>query len=94
MQLDILTLFPAMFDSPFAESIIKRAMEKGLVSINLINIRDFARDKHQQVDDYPYGGGAGMVLKPDVVIAAIEKIKGPDSRVIYLSPQGKRLDQG
>jgi tRNA (guanine37-N1)-methyltransferase len=93
MQIDILTLFPAMFDSPFSESIIKRAVEKGLVKINIINIRDFARDKHQQVDDYPYGGGAGMVLKPDVVIPAIEKVKGPDSRVIYLSPQGKRLDQ-
>ncbi|HNX28557.1 MAG TPA: tRNA (guanosine(37)-N1)-methyltransferase TrmD [Syntrophomonadaceae bacterium] len=93
MQIDILTLFPAMFISPFAESIIKRAVEKALVKINIVDIRDYAVDKHRQVDDYPYGGGAGMVLKPDVVIGAIEKIKNPDSRVVYLSPQGRRLDQ-
>lgn len=93
MQIDILTLFPAMFVSPFSESIIKRAVEKAMVKINIINIRDFAADKHRQVDDYPYGGGAGMVLKADVVIAAIEKLKRPDSHVVYLSPQGKKLDQ-
>lgn len=93
MQIDILTLFPAMFVSPLGGSIVKRAVDKGLVTINIHNIRDLARDKHQQVDDYPYGGGAGMVLKPDVVIPAVERVKHTDSRVIYLSPQGKRFDQ-
>lgn len=93
MQIDILTLFPFMFASPFSESIIKRAVEKASVTINIINIRDSATDKHQQVDDYPYGGGAGMVLKPDVVISAIEKVKRSDSQVVYLSPQGPKLNQ-
>jgi len=93
MKIDILTLFPAMFTSPFAESIIKRAVEKTLVKINIFDIREYAEGKHRQVDDYPYGGGAGMVLKPDVVIKAIENIKSPEARVVYLSPQGRRLNQ-
>jgi tRNA (guanine37-N1)-methyltransferase len=93
VKIDILTLFPAMFVSPFNESIIQRARDKKLVEINTINIRASATDKHQQVDDYPYGGGAGMVMKFDVLSRAINSVKGPDSRVIYLSPQGKRLDQ-
>lgn len=93
MKIDILSLFPEMFISPFNESIIKRAREKGLVEINLINIRDFAPGKHQQADDYPFGGGAGMVMKADVVIPAIESCKNPDSWLIYLSPQGRPLNQ-
>lgn len=93
MKIDILTLFPGMFASPFNESIIKRAMEKNLISINTINIRDYAEDKHCQVDDYPYGGGAGMVLKPDVVSKAIENNKSAGAFVVYLSPQGNRLNQ-
>lgn len=93
MKIDILTLFPGMFVSPFTESIIKRAVEKGLVDINAINIREYAEDRHQQVDDYPYGGGAGMVLKPDVVIRAIENTKSADAYTVYLSPQGKKLTQ-
>ncbi len=93
MKIDILTLFPGMFVSPFTESIIKRAVEKGLVDINAINIREYAEDRHQQVDDYPYGGGAGMVLKPDVVIRALENTKSADAYTVYLSPQGKKLTQ-
>lgn len=93
MIIDILTLFPNMFASPFDESIIARARERKLVDINAINIRDFALDKHQQVDDYPYGGGAGMVMKVDVLSRAIESVKRGNSLVVYLSPQGKRLDQ-
>lgn len=93
MQIDILTLFPEMFLSPFDESIIKRARERGLVNINTINIRDFAIDKHMQVDDYPYGGGAGMVMKADVVGAAIENTRSHESWVVYMSPQGKTLNQ-
>ncbi|MGR6836605.1 tRNA (guanosine(37)-N1)-methyltransferase TrmD [Syntrophomonas erecta] len=93
MKIDILTLFPGMFVSPFADSIIKRAREKGLVEINTINIRDYALDRHQQVDDYPYGGGQGMVMKPDVVCRAIDSVTRPESRVLYMSPQGKTLNQ-
>ena len=93
MKIDILTLFPGMFVSPFTESIIKRAVEKGLVDINAINIREYAEDRHQQVDDYPYGGGAGMVLKPDVVIRALENTKSADAYTVYLSPQGNKLTQ-
>lgn len=93
MKIDILTLFPAMFTSPFDDSIIERARSRNLIEINTINIRNFAVDKHQQVDDYPYGGGAGMVMKVDVLSRAIESVKDQNSRVIYLSPQGKRLDQ-
>ncbi len=93
MKIDILTLFPAMFASPFNESIIERAQARKLVEINTVNIRDYALDRHQQVDDYPYGGGAGMVMKYDVLSRAIESLKRANSHVIYLSPQGKPLDQ-
>jgi tRNA (guanine37-N1)-methyltransferase len=93
MKIDILTLFPEMFDSPFNASIVKRAQEKGLVEINTVNIRQFALNKHLQVDDYPYGGGAGMVLKADVLGEAIENSRTEGSWVIYMSPQGKLLDQ-
>ncbi len=93
MKIDILSLFPEMFVSPFNESIIKRAREKGLLEINLINIRDFAPGKHQQADDYPFGGGAGMVMKADVVVPAITSCKSTDSWVVHLSPQGKTLNQ-
>jgi tRNA (guanine37-N1)-methyltransferase len=93
MKVDILTLFPDMFASPFNESIIERARSRKLVEINTVNIRDFALDKHQQVDDYPYGGGAGMVMKFDVLSRAITSLKRVNSQVIYLSPQGKPLTQ-
>ncbi len=93
MRIDILTLFPDMFVSPFNDSILDRARKKGLLEISMVNIRDFALDKHQQVDDYPYGGGAGMVMKADVLSRAIRAVKKDHTRVIYLSPQGKRLDQ-
>lgn len=93
MKIDILSLFPEMFVSPFNESIIKRAQEKGLLEINLINIRDFAPGKHQQADDYPFGGGAGMVMKADVAVPAIASCKTADSWLVYLSPQGRTLNQ-
>ncbi len=93
MQIDILTLFPEMFPSVLSTSILKRAHEKGLISTNLVNIRDYATNKHAQVDDYPYGGGAGMLLKVDIVGAAIMDIKQPGSHVIYMSPQGETLRQ-
>ena len=95
MKFDILTLFPAMFDGPFTESIIKRAVEDELIDIRLHNIRDCAFDRHKTADDYPYGGGAGMVMKPEPLTACIEKVKAerPAARVILTTPQGKPFNQ-
>lgn len=92
MKFDILTLFPEMFEN-LKQSIIGRAIEKNIININLINIRDFSKDKHKKVDDTPYGGGAGMVMKPDVVYNAYNSIKEKNAKVIYMSPQGKTLNQ-
>ena len=93
MKFDVLTLFPEMFE-PLKQSIIKRAVEKNLIDINLINIRDFSEDKHNKVDDTPYGGGAGMLMKADVVDRAYNSVKSENAKVIYLTPQGKTLNQG
>jgi tRNA (guanine37-N1)-methyltransferase len=92
MHFDIFTLFPDMFQGPFTESILKRAQERGLLSIALHNIRDITTDKHHIVDDYPYGGGAGMVMKPEPIFAAIEAVyeSGP---IILLTPQGRLFNQ-
>ena len=92
MKFDVLTLFPEMFSS-LNESIIGKAIEKGLIEVNLTNIRDFSKNKHKKVDDTPYGGGAGMVIRPDVVYDAYSSIKNDDAKVIYLSPQGSLLNQ-
>ena len=92
MKFDVLTLFSEMFEA-LDESIIGKAKEKGLIEINLINIRDFSKDKHKKVDDTPYGGGAGMVIKPDVVYDAYSSVKEDNAKVIYLSPQGQALNQ-
>jgi len=92
MKFNILTLFPEMFE-PVKQSIIGKAVEKNIVEINLINIRDFSKDKHKKVDDTPYGGGAGMVMRPDVVYDAYKSINDAKTKVIYLSPQGKTLNQ-
>lgn len=92
MKFDVLTLFPEMFE-PLKQSIIKRAAEKKLIDINLVNIRDFSEDKHNKVDDTPYGGGAGMLMKPDVVDRAYNSVKSENAKVIYLTPQGKMLNQ-
>ncbi|OGP58384.1 MAG: tRNA (guanosine(37)-N1)-methyltransferase TrmD [Deltaproteobacteria bacterium RBG_13_52_11b] len=95
MRFDILTLFPNMFSSPFKESILSKAIEKGLIQIRTVNIRDFAEDKHHIVDDAPYGGGQGMVMKVEPIARAIEWIKSedPTAWTVYLTPQGKRFDQ-
>jgi tRNA (guanine37-N1)-methyltransferase len=96
MRIDILTIFPAMFSGPFEESIIKRAVEKGLVQIFLHDIRDYASDKHRTVDDYPFGGGQGMLMKPEPLFAAVEDVqsqapeRGP---IVLLTPQGRLFDQ-
>ena len=91
MKIDILTLFPEMFE-PLTRSIIGRAIENNLIEINVINIRDFSKDKHKKVDDTPYGGGAGMVIKPDVVYDAFCSINGDNAKTIYMSPQGNVLN--
>lgn len=93
MVIDILTLFPGMFEGPFSESIIKRAVEKKLVEINVHNLRDWATDKHNTVDDKPYGGGPGMVIRVDIVDSVLKELKTPKSRVILMSPQGKVFAQ-
>lgn len=92
MKFSVLTLFPDMF-SPLKQSIIGKAIEDKKIELNLINIRDFSKDKHKKVDDTPYGGGAGMVMKADVVYDAYEHIKNENAKVIFLSPQGKTLNQ-
>jgi tRNA (guanine37-N1)-methyltransferase len=92
MRVDIFTLFPAMFQGPFNQSILKRAQERALLSIHLHNIRDATTDKHHIVDDYPYGGGVGMVMKPEPIFAAIEAVyqEGP---IILMTPQGRLFNQ-
>lgn len=103
MRIDIITLFPAMFRGPFDESIVKRAVDSGLVKIVIHNLRDFATDRHGTVDDYPYGGGAGMVLKPEPIFDAVQTVRAEISReegidgdkvpVVMLTPQGRLFSQ-
>lgn len=93
MKIDIITLFPDMFAGPFSMSMLKKAQVNGLVEINFVNLRDFGVGPRKQVDDTTYGGGDGMVLKPDVVVAAIESVKTKDSKVILLTPQGETYKQ-
>ena len=96
MRIDILTIFPGMFRGPFEESIVKRAVEKGIVQIFLHDIRDYASDRHRTVDDYPYGGGPGMVMKPEPLFAAVEDVQGQAAErgpVVLLTPQGRLFDQ-
>ena len=92
MKFDVLTLFPEMFE-PLKQSIIKRASERKIIDINLVNIRDFSENKHNKVDDTPYGGGAGMLMKADVVDRAYNSVKSENAKVVYLTPQGKTLNQ-
>jgi len=97
MKIDILTLFPKMFSGPFDESIVKRAVDKKIVQINIHNLRDWATDKRKTVDDRPYGGGKGMILKVDVIDRAIQNLKSKilnlKSKTILLTPQGKTFNQ-
>src|SRR5262249_44300001 len=103
MRFDVLTIFPSMFEGPLTESVLRRAQERGLISINVHNIRDWATDRHATTDDYPYGGGAGMVMKPEPIFAAVEAILSPSSPagasgagetpIILLTPQGRLFRQ-
>jgi len=95
MKCDIITIFPKIFYAYLTEGIIKRALEKAILEVNIHNLRDFTRDKHRTVDDYPYGGGAGMVMKPEPFFTAVETIcqEKDKRRVILLSPAGMKFDQ-
>lgn len=100
MRVDILTLFPEMFQGPFSESLLKKAQDKELLGLNVINLRDFTSDKHKTADDTPYGGGVGMVMKPDIIARAKSKIQDPclagrqaKSKFILMCPTGKLLNQ-
>ena len=93
MKIDILTLFPSMYDGFLSESIIGRAIKDGKVEIKIHNIRDYSKDPHKKVDDYGYGGGAGMVLMPGPIFDAVDDLKTSDSYIILMTPQGKKYSQ-
>jgi tRNA (guanine37-N1)-methyltransferase len=93
MNINVLTLFPEFFQNLKEYSIIGRAIKEKIIDLNCINIRDFSKDKHKRVDDYPFGGGPGMVMKPEPIFDSIKSVRTQDSKVIYLSPQGKVLNQ-
>jgi len=93
LKIDVITIFPSMLEGFLGQSILRRAREAGLVHINLIDLRDFTTDRHRTTDDRPYGGGPGMVMKPEPIFRAVEKVRTPDSRVILMTPQGERFTQ-
>ena len=93
MKIDVLTLFPAMFAGPLDESIIKRAREAGLLDLRLHQLRDWTHDRHKTVDDRPYGGGPGMLLKPEPIFEAVESLKREQTRVVLMSPSGRQFHQ-
>ena len=95
MRIDVVTIFPPLLAGAFEHSIIKRARERGIVDIQVHDLRDYTSDRHRTVDDYPYGGGAGMVMKPEPWFAAVEalRVAGNPGRAVLLTPQGRRLDQ-
>ncbi|QHI73206.1 tRNA (guanosine(37)-N1)-methyltransferase TrmD [Aminipila terrae] len=93
MKINILTLFPEMFEPVIGGSILGRARKKGILEVNLINIRDFSQDKHKKADDYPFGGGVGMVMLADPVFRAMESINAQGKKALYMSPRGKVIDQ-
>ena len=98
MRFHVLTLFPGMFGSPFAEGIVRRAQDRGLIEIGVRDIRDYAHDRHRTVDDYPFGGGAGMLMKPEPLFEAVEATRASadieeSAPVVLLSPQGRTLTQ-
>ena len=93
MKIDVLTLFPAMFAGPLDESIIKRAREAGLLDLSIHQLRDYAHDRHRTVDDRPFGGGPGMLLKPEPIFEAVESLASDQARVVLLSPSGRTFNQ-
>lgn len=93
MKIDVITIFPAMLDGFLRASMMKRAAEKGAIDLRTINLREFTTDKHQTTDDRPFGGGPGMVMKPEPIFAAVESVRTPESRVILMCPQGRVFRQ-
>ncbi|PYI56112.1 MAG: tRNA (guanosine(37)-N1)-methyltransferase TrmD, partial [Verrucomicrobia bacterium] len=93
MKVDILTLFPEICRAPLSESIVKRARENGIVDLRIHNLRDWTADKHHIVDDAPFGGGQGMVMKPEPIFAAVESLRAQKSTIVLMTPQGKSLTQ-
>src|ERR1051325_8473294 len=94
MKIDVLTLFPKMFTGPLDESIIQRARKAGLLELNIHNLRDYTHDRHKTVDDKPFGGGPGMLLKPEPIFEAVEHLAGPKTEVVLMSPAGRTFNQG
>ncbi|HWQ79763.1 MAG TPA: tRNA (guanosine(37)-N1)-methyltransferase TrmD [Anaerovoracaceae bacterium] len=94
IKIDVLTLFPEMFGPVIGESILGRAGENGILEIRLTNIREYSLDKHKKADDYPFGGGAGMVMLPEPVFRALDAVGAQGKKIIYMSPRGRALDQG
>jgi tRNA (guanine37-N1)-methyltransferase len=93
MKIDVLTLFPAMFAGPLDESIIMRARKAGLLELKIHNLRDWTHDRHKTVDDRPFGGGPGMLLKPEPIFEAVESVRRAETKVVLLSPSGRKFDQ-
>src|SRR5258705_9085662 len=93
MKIDVLTLFPGMFAGPLDESIVKRARAKGLLDLEIHNLRDYTHDRHKTVDDRPFGGGPGMVLKPEPIFEAVEDLTDDSTRVLLMSAAGRKFDQ-
>ena len=93
MKIDVLTLFPGMFAGPLDESIVKRARNAGLLELGIRNLRDWTHDRHKTVDDRPFGGGPGMLLKPEPIFEAVEQLAGEQTKVVLLCPQGRRFNQ-
>ncbi|MFM8944961.1 MAG: tRNA (guanine(37)-N(1))-methyltransferase, partial [Actinomycetota bacterium] len=93
MRIDVVTIFPGILRGAIAESLLGRAIERGLVEVSFLDPRDFTQDRHRQVDDEPFGGGPGMVMKPEPIFAAVESLGAERGRTILLSPAGRRLDQ-
>src|ERR1700752_3366208 len=93
MRIDIVTLFPGLVEPAVSESILGRARSRGLVDIRVVNLRDYAEGKHRVTDDYQFGGGSGMVLKPEPLFAAVEALRTPDARVVLTDPRGRRFTQ-
>ncbi len=93
LEAHVLTIFPHMFPGPLGESITGRALAEGLAHVQAVDIRSFATDRHRSTDDYPYGGGPGMVMRPEPLVAAVESIRRADSRLILLAPTGRQFDQ-
>ena len=93
LRVDVLTIFPDMFPGPLGDSITGRALAAGIARLHAVDIRDFATDRHRSTDDYPYGGGPGMVMRPEPLVAAVESVRRASSRLLLLSPTGRRFDQ-